>query len=263
MNSLPQFYAQAVPFDAAVHGQLRFSQIAPEFGFAAKADVIALMVSEVAQAVRHYPMVFLPGTSEAPPTLAVLVGLGDGVNRYVDAQGQWRAQTYIPAYVRRYPFLPMQGASQADPILAIDTTQGWIHTQADEPLVDSTPGQASPRLARVVAFLQEYEQQSNRTQDMCAALHAAAVLEPRTLTWLDQATNETRQLDGFWCVDEAKLKGLSAESLHTLHQADALGMAYAQLLSMSNLQDLVAAALTLPTQVQKPLRKKKAAGSAR
>jgi hypothetical protein len=102
------------------------------------------MVSEVVHAVRHYPMVFLPGTGEAPPTLAVLVGLGNGVNRYVDAQGQWRSQTYIPAYVRRYPFLPMQVASQVEPILAIDTTHDWIQAQTGDPLADSE-GNATAR----------------------------------------------------------------------------------------------------------------------
>jgi hypothetical protein len=238
MNTLPQFYAQPVPFNMAVHGQLQFAEMVPEFGFAAKADVIALQVSEVAQAVRHYPLVFLPGTGEAPFMLAVLVGLGDGVNRYVDDKGAWRAQTYIPAYVRRYPFLPMQIAGQTDPILAIDTTQDWVQAQAGDFLVDSE-GRATPRLQRVMAFQQEYQKQADITQVMCAALHAAGILVPRTLTW-QGVDAETRQLDGFWCVEEAKLKALSPEALQALHQADALGLAYAQLLSMNNLQGLIA-----------------------
>lgn len=255
MKTLPQFYSQPVPFDAAVHGRLQFAEMAPDFGFAAKADVIALQVSEVAQAVRHYPLVFLPGASDRPSMLAVLVGLGDGVNRYVDAKGQWRAQTYMPAYVRRYPFLPMHVAGQADSILAIDPTQGWIHVRAGAPLVDSA-GLPGPRLQRIMAFQQEYQRQADITQAMCAALHAAGVLEPRTLTWQD-ADDQTRQLDGFWCVEETKLKALSSDTLLSLHQADALGLAYAQLLSMSNLQGLIAAPLPTPGSKRKTSRQRK------
>lgn len=254
MNSLPQFYVQPVPFDAAVHGQLRFAETPPDFGFAAKADVIALQVSEVAQAVLHYPMVFLSGAGDASLTLAALVGLGDGVNRYVDGQGQWRAQAYIPAYVRRYPFLPMQIPGQTDPILAIDTTQSWIQAQAGEPLIDGND-QPTARMQRVMAFQREYQQQVNITQTMCAALHAAGVLEPRILTWQGQGA-ESRQLDGFWCVEEAKLKTLGPEALQALHQADALGLAYAQLLSMSNLQGLIASPVPLPGRQKKPARAK-------
>lgn len=257
MNTMPQFYAQPVAFDTTVHGQLQFAETVPDFGFAAKADVIALQASEVVQAVRHYPMVFLPSKGDSPPMLAVLVGLGDGVNRYVDALGQWRAQTYIPAYVRRYPFLPMQLAGQAAPILAIDTTQGWIQAQAGETMVDSS-GLATPRLRRVMEFQQEYRQQANITQTMCAALHAAGVLEPRTLTWQDSGT-EKIQLDGFLCVDEAKLRAISPDALHTLHQADALGLAYAQLLSMSNLQGLIATPAPVHASEHKIALKKKGA----
>ncbi len=258
MKTLPQFYTQPVAFDTAVHGSLQFADVPPDFGFAAKADVIALQVSEVAQAVRHYPMVFLPGADDAPPMLAVLVGLGDGVNRYVDAAGQWRAHTYMPAYVRRYPFSPMQLADQTDPILAIDTTQAWVQAQLGEPLVDGK-GQPTPRLQQVLAFQQDYRQQAKITQAMCAALHAAGVLAPCHLTWQD-ADAQTHQLDGFWCVQEARLKALKPEALLALHHADALGLAYAQLLSMSHLQGLVVPPVPLPGRQKKPARAKKVSG---
>jgi hypothetical protein len=255
MNTPPQFYSQPVPFDRAVHGSLQFAELAPDFGFAAKADAIALVVSEVAQAVRHYPLVFLSGADVTAPMLAALVGLGDGVNRYIDVAGQWRTGTYIPAYVRRYPFLPLQVAGQSDPILAIDTTQAWVQAQAGQPLYDTT-GKPTGRMERVLAFQLDYQQQANITQGMCAALHAAGVLEQRTLTWQD-ASAQARQLNGFWCVDEAKLKSLGAEALQALHQADALGLAYAQLLSMSNLQALVAAQSALPGDAKKVSKGKK------
>lgn len=257
MNSLPLFYSQPVPFDTAVHGALQFAEPLTDFGFAASANVIPLLVSEVAQAVRHYPLVFLSNAVDAVPILVAMVGLGDNVNRFVSSRGQWRADTYIPAYVRRYPFLPLPVSDRPDPILGIDVSASWIKAKGGEVLVDAA-GQASPRLERVMAFQREYQQQAELTTAMCAALQGAAVLEPRTLSW-QCAQGESRQVDGFLCVQESRLKALAPDGLAALHHADALGLAYAQLLSMGNLQGLVAAATQPPAlhQQGQPNEKKR------
>lgn len=257
MNNLPLFYNQPVAFDTAVHGALQFSEAPPEFSFAASANAIPLLVGEVAHAVRHYPLVFVPGIDNTAPVLVALVGLGDNVNRFVDSQGQWRADTYVPAYVRRYPFLPLQTPGQAEPILGIDLSAPWVHTQAGEAFVDAT-GHATPRLERVMTFQNEYQQQAEATAAMCIALQGAEVMVAQTLQWLD-ARGERQQLDGFLCVDEGKLKALLPDALVTLHRADAMGLAYAQLLSMSNFNGLVTVATQFPTVPRQvpPVRNKK------
>jgi len=237
MDALPLFYHQPVPFNTTEHGKLRFSEIAPEFSFAANANVIPLLVTEVAQAARHYPLVFMPGEGASPPVLVAVVGLGDGINRFVGADGQWRANTYIPAYVRRYPFLPMKVDGQNEPILAIDTQSDWVSQQVGEAFV-ADDGKPTQRLQGVMQFQLEYLQQAEITSAMCAALQSSGVLEPRSLTWQEPGV-EPRQIGGFFGVEEARLKALSAEGVVALHQADALGLAYAQLLSMSNLPFLL------------------------
>jgi hypothetical protein len=80
------------------------------------------------------------------------------------------------------------------------------------------------------------------------------------LTWQDPS-GQTCQLDGLWCVEESKLKSISHEKLQTLHQADALGLAYAQLLSLSNLHGLIATQVAVRSGSRKSLRTKKVAGS--
>ena len=256
MNRLPLFYNQPVAFDTAVHGALQFSEVPPEFAFAASANAIPLLVSEVAHAVRHYTLVFVPGADNTAPVLVALVGLGDNVNRFVDSQGQWRVDTYIPAYVRRYPFLPLQVPSQAEPVLGIDLSAPWVQAQAGEAFVDAT-GQATPRLERVMLFQREYQQQAEVTAAMCVALQGAEVMVAQTLQWQD-ARGKPQQLDGFLCVDEGKLKALLPDALVTLHRADAMGLAYAQLLSMRNLKGLVTVATQLPSVPRQvpPVRKK-------
>jgi hypothetical protein len=233
-NALPLFYHQPVAFDSALHGALSFPAVPPDYLFSANADVIPLLVSEVAHAVRHYPLVFLPGQGEQAPTLAALVGLGNGKNQFVSAQGHWRANTYIPAYVRRYPFVPMHVEGQSEPILAIDLEADWVKQGGDFAFVDAE-GKPTERLGQVMAFQQEYLHQAALTESMCAALLKADVLEPRTLNWTDE-NGKPMQVNGLLGVEEARLKALASESVVALHQADALGLAYAQLMSLSNLQ---------------------------
>jgi hypothetical protein len=233
-NALPLFYHQPVAFDSSLHGALSFPAVPPNYRFAANADVIPLQVSEVAQAIRHYPLVFLPGQGDQTPTLAALVGLGNGKNQFVSAQGHWRANTYIPAYVRRYPFVPMHVDGQTEPVLAIDLEADWVKQGGDFAFVDAE-GKPTERLGQVMAFQQEYLQQAALTESMCAALLKADVLEPRTLNWIGE-DGSPMQVNGLLGVEEARLKALVAESVLALHEADALGLAYAQLMSLSNLQ---------------------------
>lgn len=247
-NSLPLFYRQPVVFDAALHGHLRFAAQPLSYAFAAEADVIPLQVGEVAHAVRHYPLVFLPGQNNEPPILTALVGLGNGRNQFVDAQGQWRANTYIPAYVRRYPFVPMHVPGQSEPVLALDMAAEWLQ-QGNESLFVDADGKPTERMRQVMAFQQDYLQQAAITTAMCAALQKTDVLQASTLGWQNE-DGKPMQVNGLLGIDEARLKALAADAVVALHQADALGLAYAQLMSLANLQNLVAAgsAAVLPAK---------------
>ena len=58
----------------------------------------------------------------------------------------------------------------------------------------------------------------------------------------------TQQIGGFMVVSEAKLKALPTDALKKLMDADALGLAYAQMFSMGSLGNLFAQ----PAQAAEP-----------
>lgn len=232
-TNLPLFYRQIEAFDTTRHGALRRPASA-DFRFAAGATVIPLLISELPLALRHYPLVFLPGGEGQAPALAVLVGLGNERNLFVDAQGIWRAGTYIPAYVRRYPFHVLRVETQADPLLAIDAT--YVAATDGAPLV-TAEGKPSPFLDEMLSFAREYLAAAERTESMCRALQEAGVLEEDDIS-LQSSGGEAHRINGFLSVSEERLRALPADALVKLHQADALGLAYAQLLSLANLVHL-------------------------
>lgn len=73
------------------------------------------------------------------------------------------------------------------------------------------------------------------------ALNEAQVLESAGLTFNPaDAQSEPQTVSGFMVVNEAKLRALDGAALEKLNQANALGLAYAQLFSMKNLENLTA-----------------------
>lgn len=237
---LPLFYQSLVPFSLEVHGRLQFPESAPDYRFASNTNVIPLLANEAPIAQARYPLVFIPQTSESPATLAAVVGAGDGVNTYLDDDGQWVADTYIPAWVRRYPFFSIQAGEQAEPMLAIDPTVKWLKKKGGESFVGQE-GKPTDRLQRVMAFNQEYQQMAAKTRELVQALLSAEVLEegvmriPIASDTESDKDQKSREIRGFLMVNEQKLRELSDEQLAELHRSGALTVAYAQLMSMQNL----------------------------
>lgn len=241
MNTpLPLFYRELVAFDIDAHGALAFPDPAPDYHFAARTSVVPLLLHEVPLALRHYPLVFLPGDTKNPPTLAALVGIGDERNRFVETDGRWRRDTYLPAWVRRYPFIAVNAEGQSDPVLALDPQAEWIKQGGGERLIKD--GKPTPRLEFIIAFQKEFQDFALRTQAVAKALQDAGVLEDGSLRIESPANDKTeqaREIKGFLTVSEQKLRALSAEAVARLHQADALGLAYAQLFSLANLPNVL------------------------
>src|SRR5690606_12996331 len=107
-SALPLFYEQPQAMQPGLHGKLSIVK-QTGYAFAARANSVPLVSGEFATACRHFPIVFTDGQQPAP--VAVL-GLRGQENLFVDGDGQWRANTYIPAYIRRYPFIFLENADQ-------------------------------------------------------------------------------------------------------------------------------------------------------
>ena len=237
-NSIPLLYHSLVAFSKEQHGKLSFPVQPPDFDFAARTNIIPLLVNETSQAVRYYPLVFVPGTKDEPLVLAAMVGVGDGLNRFVGSDKQWRSNTYIPAYVRQYPFVAVNTPDGKDTVLAIDTSAKWIQVKGPMAFYGAD-GKPTERLEQTLAFSRDFQLYAKRTSAMVQALQEAGVLEEATLNLSPQGTTKARTISGFVIVSETKLNALSEEAVLKLHKSGAMGLAYAQLLSLSNLNNLL------------------------
>jgi len=247
----PLFFSDLVALDKDTHRHLSLPAERKSFAFAAQANLLPLTFAEAGQAMRHYPLVFI---AEGQATaLVALSGLSGG-NRFVDGNGEWRPGAYIPAYVRGYPFIAIRPSEKADPVLVFDPSAADFKTAGGQPLI-GVNGEPSEQLKGIMAFQGEYQQLAERTYAMTRALKEAGVLEEGNLQIQPPPNDkggETQKIGGFLIVSEQKLKALSAEALKKLSDADALGLAYAQMFSMGSLEHLFAAPPVAQATSNKP-----------
>lgn len=97
------FYERPVPLNRTQHKDLRLKGI-PSLRFAAGVHSVPLTGVEFPAAARDLPILFAGSSMEEAGPMALL-GLRQNENLFIDADGQWAANTYVPAFVRRYPFV--------------------------------------------------------------------------------------------------------------------------------------------------------------
>lgn len=234
---MPLFYRSLVALDSVQHRELGLPKEWRDFSYARATNVIPLVVSEVVQALRHYPLLFIKDTGSGAINLVALVGNGDGINQFVDSKGQWQANAYIPAWVRRYPFL-MASDAQQQAFVAVDLQAAlWAGKTERDPLFD-TEGKPTARLQQVIAFQRDYAAAARLTEQLSQKLFEAGVLEEARLSLSASDRSAPLNLGGFMLVNEKKLRELPSAELEKLHAADALGLAYAQIFSVGNLRQL-------------------------
>jgi len=205
------------------------------YAFAATDAVAPLVAQELPKACMHLALAFIPQGEHHTP-VAVL-GLQPGQNLFVAPDGRWLGG-YTPAAYRGHPFA-LANTPEGQQVLCVDADSGLTHdshiSSEGEAFFDEQ-GQPSQPVKEVMNFLQQVHANRAATERICAALQAQDLIQPWPIAVKTGQGDKTVQ--GLYRIDEAKLNRLSADALHTLQQAGALPVVYAQLLSMQHLPTL-------------------------
>ncbi|MGL4541503.1 MAG: SapC family protein [Polymorphobacter sp.] len=213
------------------------SQIHPGHGlaerstatFAAGTHAIPVTVDEFAVAQRFYPIVFGLGENSAP---LALVGLNEGKNLYVDAAGNWQADTYVPAFVRRYPFiLGKMTAEATDLTLMFDPKSGLVTEDAPNKLFNGT--EPSETTNGIMKFCEEFEQAIARTRMFMTELEKLELLMDGEVTIQQPGMDQPAVYRGFRMINEEKFHNIRGDKARELVKSGMLGLVYAHLFSLS------------------------------
>lgn len=201
--------------------------------FAAATHLVPLAGLEFFQAARSYPIVFVgEGDSVSP---IALLGLEQGDNSYVQDDGRWHANAYVPAFIRRYPFVLAQGEDDGFTVCIDAGYSGW--NEADGQALFKDDGSNSDYLNEMIQFMQGFTAEMQRTRDFVEALKALDLLVARTLK-LTHASGESFVLRDFMAVDEERFLKLDDDQVLTLNRKGYLGWVYAHLMSLGNANQL-------------------------
>ena len=221
------------------HEKLGITPPKRPFQFAQSIRAVPITVSEVAQASKHFPIIF---ADTANPLPLAVVGIIDDENLFVDENGTWEAPAYIPGYLRRYPFALAgertgNGEEGSRMALIVDTAYEGINDNPATPFFkDGKPSEAT-QLA--MQYCQSYEQDRAMTMRFAAELANYELLAEQVAQFTPEGATEPKPFAKYNGVDEKKFSDLSDEKFLGLRKSNILPIIYAQLMSMGNWRGLM------------------------
>lgn len=235
--NLPIFYQDLIPLSSQEHAAwtARALDKAP---FLVGQHAIPLTSDEFISASRSFPIVFSAGDNPVP---LALMGLNEGVNAFVDAEGALINPVYVPAYVRRYPFLLAKLRPEAEELsLCFDPTADAIGAFPDgDPLF--TDGQPSEHTQAILGFCEQFEQAGQRTGQFMEELEKAGLLMDGEVSIEVQNNAQPFVYRGFRMIDESKLRELRGDVLRKMTQNGMLALIFAHLFSLQLMREVFAA----------------------
>ena len=236
------FYTRPEPLNREQHGHLALKHMERPFAFAASAHVVPLTVTEFAPASLSFPIIF---AGEQKNPLAVM-GVQQGENLYISAEGDVTPDAYLPAYIRRFPFVLADDSAQGRMIVCIERGAPMLaEAGGDVPLFNN--GEPTEYTQNAINFCNDFETERRRTESFVQLLKELDLFEMRTAQYTprlpDGSMGEPQKVAEYHSVSEQKLNALPAEKFLELRQNGALAAIYAQLLSTLSWEKLYARAL--------------------
>ena len=230
---LPLFYGSLAPLQSTEHADFGLVELG-SLGFAKGTHAIPVTVDEFALVQRHYPIVFGLGDNSAP---LALVGLTEGSNLFVDADGKWQPDIYIPAYVRRYPFFLAKLNEEAEQLtLCFDVAAGLVAPDGANKLF--TNGEATDTTKGILAFCEQFEQAIARTRAFMEELAKQELLMDGEVTIQQPGMADPAVYRGFRMIDENKFMNIRGDKAREMVKSGMMGLAYAHLFSLSQIGGL-------------------------
>ena len=230
-SSMPIFYKNPQPLEPVRHLKAGLNPKS-NFGFSRGTNAVALTLSEFAMAARNYPIVF---SSASPVVPFAVVGARDNENLFVDKDGRWREEAYVPAYVRRYPFIFSEVPNSDRLLLCVDEAAEQFETDSTQPFfVDGKP---SENLQRALKFSEMFHAELEETRRFGAWLEENGMLEEK-MARAELQGGQSYTLRGFRLISPEKLSTLTDVQVLELHKKAWLPLLHFHLQSLQNWQFL-------------------------
>ncbi len=232
--NLPLFYQDLTPLNSRDHGSWK-SRSTDEAKWLINQHAVPLTVEEFPQAQRNYPIVFSSGTEIVP---LALMGLNEGVNVFVDADGKLTENVYVPAYARRYPFLLARLTPDAKELsLCFDPSTDLIgEFEEGAALFDGS--EPTDTCKNMLTFCEQFEEAGMRTAAFVAELNKHGLLMDGEVAIQREGIEQPFIYRGFQMVNQEKLREVRGDVLRGWNQSGLLPLIFAHLFSLELMRDI-------------------------
>ena len=225
-------YSQPELLNPDDHGKLGLVTSADNYGFVRSVRAVPIAVSEISSAAKHYPVIFSDVDS---PALLAILGI-ENRNLFVDEDGSWEPNRYVPAYFRSHPFAL---ASSEDEQLAVVIDRA-APSVSDSPEIPFYEGrELSASIKDRVDFCVTFTGHRRQTTTFCERLKELGLLMRSQITRRQDDNSEGPRVAAFATVDGEKLKKLDDKLVLELHTNGMLPAIYAHISSLENWNYLI------------------------
>jgi hypothetical protein len=238
-QGLPLFYKDLVPLNSNEHADWKTKSL-DDAKFMDGQHAIPLTIEEFVAAGRHYPIIFSDSDNPVP---LVLMGLNEGVNIFMDADGKFTNPVYLPAYIRRYPFLLARLNPDSDELsLCFDPSSGVVGDFKKDKTAIALFDDAKPseNTQNILKFCEDFERAGASTQAFMEELKKLDILMDGEVSIQQADVEKPFVYRGFKMVDEEKLRELSGDKLRKMNQNGILPLIHAHLFSLQLMRDIFA-----------------------
>jgi len=200
------------------------------FWFSSGDTACELSLTEAAKAAVNLPLAFMRNTDGLYQLVSVQ-GFQAEENLLVSKEGRWLSN-YIPAQYRFHPFLLVQNDKE-QLVLCFNNLHHQLKKNTDNEPFFTEDKELMPIINQVFEGLVERWHGLKQAQSVAMKLDQLGLIKPWEII-IESKGNGIR-VDGYFCVDEQKVAGLSASELVDLRDTGALALAYCQMISMNNL----------------------------
>jgi hypothetical protein len=201
------------------------------YQFVANESLVPIVLGEVKQVGSWMPIVFVEQNGRYAP-MGMMCPVAKQ-NLFVAPDGQWLGG-YVPAALTSYPFRLMRREGSEQMALCIDEDSGLVR-DADEKGENffTADGKPSPAVSQLVEFLRRIDGSRMATELAIASLAEAGVIERWPLQV--QVGDKKAGINDLYRVNESALGELDDEGFLKLRKTGALRLAYAQIMSMQQI----------------------------
>jgi hypothetical protein len=218
------------PIRVATHRERAWKPSAG-YGFASNSNITQIASEELAHMATQYALGFI---DDETPSMVALLGLAPQQNLYVAPDGHWLGE-YVPAVLRGYPFklIPAENGQFA---LGYDEGSGLLAASGEaEPFFDDND-LPTERISQILQFMVSLQKGIDAIGRASLRLKEHGLLEPWPIKIRDGETEIP--INGLLRINEAHLTNMDDAAFTELRKGGVLALAYAQLLSMTNISKL-------------------------